>query len=147
MHIHSCGKKYFAAIKDKHEDLVKGINGCSIKPYIDNMPTVINASDIIITRCGAMTIAEVSATGVAGIYIPSPNVTNNHQYKNAKLICDGGAGIMIEENRLNERTLLDAVRILENNPSLRSQMGEKIKRYYHFDAKEKIIKAIKSVVN
>lgn len=145
-HIHSCGNKYYKALKESYPDLFKNKNnGCIIKPYIDDMPTVITASDIIISRCGAMTLAEISAAGIASILIPSPNVTNNHQYKNARLICDGGGAIMITEADLSPRALLDAVRLLETDVNLRTSMAEKMKKYHVKNSKDIIVSEIKKI--
>jgi UDP-N-acetylglucosamine--N-acetylmuramyl-(pentapeptide) pyrophosphoryl-undecaprenol N-acetylglucosamine transferase len=144
-HTHASGSKYFSDIKSKYPALTKGENGCIIKPYIDDMPLFLAAADTVISRCGAMTIAEISAVGAAAILIPSPNVTNNHQYKNAKLLYDAGAAIMIEEQNLNERELLDAVRILETNLRFRNSMGEKIKKFYHNYCKKLILTEIHEI--
>lgn len=145
-HIHSCGTKYYEEIKKTYSQLTSGHSGCIIKSYIDDMPTVILASDIVISRCGAMTLAELSAAGVAAILIPSPNVTNNHQYKNAKLICESGAAVMIEEEGLNERTLLDQIRLLETDIQARKTMGKKIKEFYVSNSKEMILKEMINLV-
>ena len=145
-HIHSCGNKYYDKIKNQHPEFITGKNGCIIKPYIYDTPSVIVASDIIISRCGAMTIAEISASGCASILIPSPNVTNNHQYKNAKLISDAKAGIMIEESELNDRILLDTVRRLESNATLRESLCKKIKQLYIKESKSLIVNEIMTLV-
>ena len=70
-HIHSSGKKYFEALKNLYPELVRGTDGCIIKPYIEDMATVLAASDAVISRCGAMTLSELSACGVASILVPS----------------------------------------------------------------------------
>ena len=141
-HVHACGRKYFGAIKKKHPHLAHGKDGCIIKPYIDDMAVMTKAADVVISRAGAMTIAEISAAGTAAIFIPSPNVTNNHQYKNAMLICNAGAAIMIEESELNERTLSDEVKRLENDMRLRKTMAESIKKFCVSDSGEKIANEI-----
>jgi UDP-N-acetylglucosamine--N-acetylmuramyl-(pentapeptide) pyrophosphoryl-undecaprenol N-acetylglucosamine transferase len=145
-HIHSCGNKYYTDIKNKYPNLTSGQNGCIIKSYIDDMPTLMVASDIIISRCGAMTLAELSASGVAGILIPSPNVTNNHQYKNARLIADAGAGILIEEIDLTESSLLETVKLLETDLRMRKNISEKIKSFYVYNSTEEIINEIKKLI-
>ena len=146
IHIHSSGKKYFEEIKKLYPEYTSDKSRCVIKPYIKDMPALLAASDIIITRCGAMTLTEISAAGVPAIMIPSPNVTGNHQYENAKLFAEGGAGIIIEEKDLSERTLLDALRHLENTPKERKVMGEKMREFYKENAREIIVKEIKSQI-
>lgn len=145
-HIHSCGIKYYEKIKKDYPNLVSEKNGCIIKPYIYDMSSVILASDIVITRCGAMTLTEISTAGCAAILIPSPNVTNNHQYKNAKLFSDSGAAIMIEESELNDRTLLDTVRRLETDSVLREKLSIKIKKLCVKNSKELIVEEILSLI-
>lgn len=145
-HIHSCGIKYYDKIKKEYPSLTSGKNGCVIKPYIYDISNVILASDIIISRCGAMTLAEICAAGCVAILIPSPNVTNNHQYKNAKLISDAEAAIMIEESELNDRVLLDTVRKLEGDSELRGILSKKIKDMYVKNSKELIVNEILSIV-
>ena len=100
------------------------------------MPLYIRAADVAICRCGAMTLSEVAAAETVPILIPSPNVTDNHQYKNGKLFSDAGAGIMIEESALNERTLLDSVRKLEYDKSSYRAAREKLKAFYRKDSNE-----------
>lgn len=146
-HIHSCGIKYYEKIKKDYPNLVSAKNGCIIKPYIYDISNVILASDIIITRCGAMTLSEISTAGCAAILIPSPNVTNNHQYKNAKLFSDAGAAIMIDESELTDRTLLDTVRKLETNTELREKLSKRIKEMCVSNSRELIVNEVLSLIS
>ena len=91
------------------------------------------AADIIICRCGALTIAELSCMGKASILIPSPNVAENHQYHNGKVLEDMGAAILIEEKNLNEQTITESFEKLYQNPQLVKQMGEKAKQAHNPD--------------
>lgn len=145
-HIHSCGKKYYADVSNSVPELVKGRRGCIIKPYIEDMEAVLFASDIVITRCGAITLSELCAVGVTPIMIPSPNVSGNHQYKNAKQLKNLGIGILIEEKNLSERTLLDAVRFLCENPEKCRKMKEKFKKLHVADSAERIVSEVYSLV-
>lgn len=137
-HIHASGKKYFDSIRESQPELVRGRDGCIIYPYIDRMPLYMRSADVVISRCGAMTLSEIAVAGAIPILIPSPNVTDDHQYKNGKLFLDNGAAIMIEESELCERSLLDAVRYLENNPAIRSRMKEKLKGLARENSRELI---------
>ena len=137
-HIHSSGKKYFNGIKTNYPSLVKEKDGCMIVPYVKDMPTVICASDIVISRCGAMTISEISAAGAASILIPSPNVTNNHQLKNARLIADADAALMIEEKDLDSKSLISLIDELRTDYKKRKTLSKKIKMF-HIENAENII--------
>ena len=81
-HIHATGRRYYEKVKGELGEA--NLGKCKIISYIDDMPTALMAADIVICRCGAMTLSEIAEAGVASILIPSPNVTNNHQYKNAE---------------------------------------------------------------
>jgi UDP-N-acetylglucosamine--N-acetylmuramyl-(pentapeptide) pyrophosphoryl-undecaprenol N-acetylglucosamine transferase len=73
------------------------------------------AADLIVSRSGALTVSEIAAVGRASILVPSPNVTNNHQYYNAKTLSDHGAAIIIEEHMLSPLILADELLKLKAN--------------------------------
>ena len=141
-HTHAVGNKYYPEFKDSEAALCRGKFGCKILPYIDNMPTVMNAADIVISRCGAMTLSEIAAVGVPSILIPSPNVADDHQLKNAKQFVSDKCGVLIEEKDLNLRTLLDSVRELYHNKGLRSEMASAAKKKYNKNASLDILEEI-----
>jgi UDP-N-acetylglucosamine--N-acetylmuramyl-(pentapeptide) pyrophosphoryl-undecaprenol N-acetylglucosamine transferase len=145
-HVHATGRKYYAMIKGAYPALARGSGGCIVHPFIEDMSTYMKAADVVICRCGAMTLSEVASAGVVPILIPSPNVTDNHQYKNAKLFVDKGAALMIEESELNDRTLIDAVRYLENNPQLRAKMRERLKEFSTENSREIIYRHLKEIL-
>ena len=97
------------------------------RPYIDDMPTAYRAADLIVCRCGAMTVAEVSACGVPAIYVPLPH-GNGEQELNARPIVDAGGAVLIKDADLNGSTLVQQVRALLNDPerlqSMRTAVAE-----------------------
>lgn len=131
-HIHATGKKYFEKIKE--QELKKGVSGCKLIPYIDDMPKKLIASDIVICRSGAMTLSEIALVGVASILIPSPNVTDNHQYKNARLFYDNNACIMIEEKDLSEDLLRRKIELLIKDKDARKSIGKRATKFAVKDA-------------
>ena len=96
-----------------------------IQNYIDDMDSVIAASDLIISRAGALSVAEILVTGRPSVLIPSPNVTGNHQYFNAKAVADRGGAILIEEKDIDEQKFREIVRELRNDPEKLAAMGRK----------------------
>ncbi len=74
-----------------------------VKEYINNMPELLAAADLVISRAGALTLAELEAEGRAAILIPSPNVAENHQYYNAMELQKAGAAVVIEEKGSDRR--------------------------------------------
>lgn len=105
-HIHACGSIEWEDAQKGFKN--RGLEGCeniSLREYIYNMPELMAAADIVICRAGAMTVSELAMCGKCVIFIPSPNVTNNHQYKNAAVLRDAGAAELIEESELSTRPL------------------------------------------
>ena len=92
---HICGKSHYPT----YQDISFG-GRHTLLPYTDDMPTLMSGADIVVCRAGAMTLSEVSACENVPILIPSPNVTGNHQYYNAKALSDNGAAILLEEKDL-----------------------------------------------
>lgn len=82
------------------------------------------ASDLIVGRSGALTVSEITACGKPSILIPSPNVTGNHQYYNAKPLADAGAAVIINEADLNANSLMDTIMGLKNNREKLNKMAD-----------------------
>ena len=108
-HIHATGRADFERIKKLYPELCTKNGKCRILPYIDNMPELLSAADISITRSGAMTIAEIKASGCCPILIPSPNVTANHQLHNAKSLAKERYAIIIEEDDLEAKKISENI--------------------------------------
>lgn len=109
----------------------RGLNKATnieIREYIYDMHRQLAAADLVICRAGAITIAENCSMGKPSILIPSPNVTDNHQYKNAKVLADAGAALLFEESAVNGSILTDAVKDLVENSSKRDAMSAAAKR-------------------
>ena len=142
-HIHATGKRFF----EKYNDNTKSIkgDGCLVLPYIDSMPLYLCAADIVITRCGALTLSEISAVGTCAILVPSPYVTNDHQRKNALEYSARGAAIVIDENELSVGLLTKEVTTLVNEPALRLRYAKCIEKFAIRDATEKAVREILAV--
>lgn len=143
-HVHAVGDRYYRQIAKQY--LPKKSSGCRILPFIDKMPVYLRAADIVISRAGAMTISEIALVGAAAILIPSPNVTDNHQYKNAKILSDGGAAILIEEANLTDQALLQVICRLCKSKDERALLGNAAKRFAVSDANEACYRTIKSLI-
>lgn len=96
-----------------------------VKPYIHNMINVLRHSSLIISRSGATTIAEITVLGVPSILIPSPNVTEDHQTKNAMSLVNNQAAILLKEADLNAESFLREIDYVMTNSSVRQSMGER----------------------
>lgn len=108
-HLHASGKRYYEDILRQYPSLTKKEARCRVTDYIANMGDWLCAADIAICRAGAMTLAETAAAGCVPILVPSPNVTGNHQLKNALAWKEAGAGILLEEKALSPDTLRQCI--------------------------------------
>ncbi len=129
------GKYYNDSVKKEIEE--RGLelkDNIKILEYIDNMERYLPASDIIISRSGALTVSEITVCGKASIMIPSPNVTGNHQYHNAKSVADVGGAELIEEKDITPGILYEKIMNLVENPQLREEMAANAKKAAPDDA-------------
>jgi len=99
------GKKSYATLNN---NLVVP-KSTKIVPFFENLPSLMKSADLIISRAGASTIAEIMATKTPSILIPSPYVANNHQYYNALDLVNKNISIMLEEKDLNKDSLIEAI--------------------------------------
>ena len=125
---------------EKHDNVV-------IQEYIYNMPRVINAADLVISRAGAISIAELQAAGKPAIFIPSPNVTGNHQFFNAQVLVKNGAGIMLDDKTLDGNILMKTINKLLSNEETLIKMAERIKLMHIKDSAELIYSILREVAN
>lgn len=120
--------------------------GVIATPFISDMATAYRAADIVVSRAGAGSISELQLLEKATILIPSPNVAEDHQRKNAMALVDRNAAIMIPDDQCRDR-LADEVRKLIANPSLISSLSENISAMALHDSDEKIVDAIIELLN
>ena len=91
--------------------------------FIEDMPNAYAWADIIICRAGALTVAEIAATGVASILIPYPYAVDDHQTKNAQHLVAAGAALIIQERDLTIEKLSSYIQDLAENPAKITQMA------------------------
>ena len=142
-HIHATGSIELELCTSQFKEM--GLDKCEnieLCEYIYDMPVRMAAADITINRAGAMTISELAATGKFSIFIPSPNVAENHQYKNAKVLSDAGAAALFEEKELTDgaKPLIEEVEKLlsDEGDELRAERSEKIQQFAVSDANKLI---------
>ncbi len=102
----------FITGKTSYNDLSNNLivpKSTKIVPFFDNLPSLMKSADLIISRAGASTIAEIMATKTPSILIPSPYVANNHQYYNALDLVNKKISYLIEEKDLNKESLIEAI--------------------------------------
>ena len=109
-----------------------------IREYIYNMPTVMAAADVIIGRAGSATCNEIAAAGVPCILIPSPNVTNNHQEKNARVLEEAGGAVVVLEKDCTPEKMYELVKELLADENRRSDMTKALHSLVKSDSAERI---------
>lgn len=119
------GKWYYQENMDLiAEDGIDIKENITIRDYIEKMDLCLMACDVVISRAGALSVAETTVCGKAAILIPSPNVTGNHQYYNAKSVADRGGAFLIEEKDLDLQEVTGYVLKLKNDRELLRGMSE-----------------------
>ena len=117
-HIHAVGSYGWSWMPDKVKEAGVNLADCpaiQMQEYIYNMPTIMAAADVIISRAGASSCSELAASGTPCILIPSPNVTDNHQEKNARAMeVQGGAVVLLEQDATPEKLYGQIMELLNN---------------------------------
>ena len=137
--IWQCGKFYLDEYK-KYDS-----NNVQVLAFIDRMDLVYAAADFVISRAGASSVSELSIVGKPVIFIPSPNVAEDHQTKNAKSIVDKNGALLIKESELDEKfeTILSD---LVSNKNLQKQLSENIKKLAKVNATKDIVDEIVKLI-
>ena len=124
-HIHAVGSYGWEWMPEKVKELgvdLEKAKSIDMREFIYNMPTVMAAADVVISRAGSSSCNEIAATGTPCILIPSPNVTDNHQEKNARALeAQGGAVVILEDECTGER-LMQEVNAILSDPQRQAAM-------------------------
>ncbi|AUB52073.1 undecaprenyldiphospho-muramoylpentapeptide beta-N-acetylglucosaminyltransferase [Enterococcus mundtii] len=141
--LYASGERYYQSIKEKLGETKANI---SIQPYINEMAAVMAASDLLVGRAGATSIAELTALGLPAILIPSPYVTNDHQTKNAMSLVRVGAAKMIADGELDGDSLGAAINEIMTDETLQKSMSTASKTLGIPDASERLYQLAKSLI-
>ena len=147
--IHSAGrngyeKMHTALLEKCPADLAA--HGMDVRPYIYDMPLVMDAADLVLCRAGASTLSELTALGVPAILVPSPNVTNHHQEKNAAVLGEHGAALVLPEEGLDGKRLFTEAAALLRDETRLAAMHEASLRLGVRDATERIYETVMALV-
>ena len=143
------GPKQFDIIKEelnKKNINIENVRNAKILPYIYNMEEIMNISNVIVARSGAMTITEISNLGKPSILVPLPNVSQDHQLYNAKVLENIGAAKIILNNDLDKENLNLGIEKIIQNPQLMHDMEQKAFSKSVKNVQENIYKEIKKIV-
>lgn len=135
-----CGKLYYEEYKKHH-------NGKSVwvMDFIERMDYVYSAADIILSRSGASSVSELCLVGKPVIFIPSPNVAEDHQTKNAQAIAENEGAILLREAELDTQFETVFTHLLEDE-TLQAQLAQQIKRLALPDATVRIVDEVEKLM-
>ncbi len=135
------GKGYY----DEFSALKNIPKNVKIVPYLEDMLGVMKKTDLIISRAGASTIAEITAIGLPSILVPSPYVTHNHQYKNAMALVEKKASLILEEKDFESKNLLPMIDSILNDKEKYQELKIHAKKLGVTDSATRIYKILKEL--
>ena len=140
-HIHAVGSFGWSWMPDRVKEQgvdLEHSHEIDMREYIYDMPVEMVAADVVIGRAGSATCNEIAASGTPCILIPSPNVTNNHQEKNARVLeKSGGAVVVLEKDCTAEKIYSEVAAILADDKR-RKEMSQALRGLVKVDATERI---------
>ena len=141
--IHQTGLDDFERVKEAYEEVNAKVE---VVPFVKDMPKVLRTADLVVSRCGALTLAEIAACGKPSILIPFPASTHQHQEHNARAIEQAGAGLMILQSELTGLRLLQIIEMLSNNQAQMRSMAEQSWRLSKIHSTEVSVKECERLV-
>lgn len=118
----------------------------AVQPYIDNMGDVLAAADLVLSRAGASSIAEIAALAVPAVLVPYPHATADHQTTNARLLVDAGAAVMFPDARIDDDAFADELLALLRDDARRGAMRAAARGLEQARAAQKLADALEGLV-
>ena len=147
--IWAVGQKNYEDVKrvfKENKINIDNLQNAKVLPYIYDMEKVMNISDVIVCRSGAITITEICKIGKPAIFIPLPNVSQNHQEKNARVLQKVGAAYIILNNEITNEKLSDTINTIVKNKDKIKEMGENANKIAIDNVEDKIYREIKKLI-
>ncbi|WP_462316937.1 undecaprenyldiphospho-muramoylpentapeptide beta-N-acetylglucosaminyltransferase [Marinilabilia sp.] len=137
-----CGKYYHQELAQKLNELSLG--NVKLMPFIARMDMAYNVADVVISRAGAGTISELALLGKASVLVPSPNVSEDHQTKNAMSLVKEGAALLVTDHETNQKLVKEALSLLDDTVH-KKQLEEKIKLFAHKNSADQIAEEVEKI--
>jgi len=138
-----CGKIYYHEIKGEMDANPAG--NVHLLEFIQRIDLAFAAADLVISRAGAGTISELCVVGKPVILVPSPNVAEDHQTANAKVLADRGAAVLIKDAEVNEKLVEAALALVKDKPKLNA-LADNIMKMGTPDATRDIVEVVASLL-
>jgi UDP-N-acetylglucosamine--N-acetylmuramyl-(pentapeptide) pyrophosphoryl-undecaprenol N-acetylglucosamine transferase len=141
--IHQTGEADENTVRAAYE-----INECTseVRSFFTDMARIYEKVDLVVCRAGATTVAELSCLGIPAIFIPFPHAADNHQFLNAKSLCEAKASEMLLEEKLTGELLAERIIRLVENPGLLEQMAARTKSLGRPDAALEVVKSCRRLI-
>ena len=146
--LHAAGKMYYPGVCEKLAETAPDLSArkVDLREYIFDMPRVMAAADLVLCRAGASTISELTYMGKPVIMVPSPNVTNHHQERNARVLEKAGGARVLLEGEFDARSLLALVQELLADEQQLSTMSAAMRSLAVPDATDQICGIIMDIL-
>jgi UDP-N-acetylglucosamine--N-acetylmuramyl-(pentapeptide) pyrophosphoryl-undecaprenol N-acetylglucosamine transferase len=118
-----------------------------VQAFLEDMPKQFAASDLILARSGASTVAELAASGKPSLLVPFPQAADDHQRKNAEVLVEGGAAMMLLEQEMTGTTLLDRLTGMLGNPDGLHEMATSARTFAHPQAAARIAEMVAAIAS
>jgi len=118
-----------------------------VQAFLEDMPKQFAASDLILGRSGASTVAELAASGKPSLLVPFPQAADDHQRKNAEVLVEGGAAAMLLEQEMTATALLDRLTGLLGNPDRLHEMATIARTFAHPQAAARIAEMVAALAS
>lgn len=139
--VYITGNDYYDKVKNRvFPDNVK------VLPFIQNLPSVMKLTDLMVSRAGASTMSEITALKIPTIFIPSPYVTNNHQYKNAMDLVKKDAALILEEKDLTKNTFIRMIDDILEDEDKYNKIKTNIEKIGITDSSSRIYNILKEMI-
>ena len=135
------GNTYYDKVKNK-----KVPANVKVLPFIYEIPGIMKITDLMVTRAGASTMSEITSLEVPSIFIPSPYVTNNHQYLNAIDLVNNKAGLILEEKDLDGNKFIKMIDDTINNREKIKEIKDNLKKIGIKDSSTRIYNILKDLI-
>ncbi len=142
--IWQCGRFYFEEMTEKlakteHNGLVH------LYEFLKEMDLAYASADVVISRAGALSVSELSIAGKPTIFVPSPNVAEDHQSKNAKAMVDNDAAVLVKDNEARDQLINRAIELIRDEAQ-KDRLSKNIKAMAKPNAAEEIVEEIVKLI-
>jgi UDP-N-acetylglucosamine--N-acetylmuramyl-(pentapeptide) pyrophosphoryl-undecaprenol N-acetylglucosamine transferase len=140
--LHQAGARHAEKTQEAYAESGADPARWQVHPFLDDMPSRFEFADLVLSRSGASTVAELAAAGKASLLIPFAAAADDHQRKNAEVLVEERAAALLTESEATPESLLKELQLLFGDPELLQTMGQNARAFAHPDAAERIARTI-----